>query len=127
MSWANLVKKTIPISSSSILTNSENNPQKVEAPHEPTSNHSEVRRHSRIRLASLKECLDYRHSGSPRANVYYSGISGKSQTSLSDFYRIYHRPLQWLYKNRIQSWCQEMGTQVPSLSSFIVLAWIFSD
>lgn len=127
MSWANLVKKTIPILSSSILTNSENKPQKVETSREEVSNHSETRQCSQIRLASLKECLDYRHSGNPRANVYYSGISGKSRMSLSNFYRLYQHQLQWLYKNRIQSWCQEMGTQSPSLSSFVVLAWIFSD
>jgi hypothetical protein len=138
MSWANLVKKTIPISSRSISTNSENKTQIKDnsrllnpAPFSPETQENKTPPpkipRSQIRLASLKECLDYRHSGNPWKNLYYSRVSGKSQITLSEFYRLYQRPLQLLYKNRIQEWGQRTGNQIPSLSSFIVLAWIFSE
>jgi len=127
MSWANLVRKTIPTSSSS--TSSSSVVQiPVQTRTEPILSQKEIfPPSSRIRLASLKECLDYRHSGHLRENVLYFGISGKARMSLSTFYRLYHHPLQLLYKNRIQTWCQKMECQPPSLSSFVVLAWIFSD
>lgn len=151
MSWANLVKKSIPISSKSILTNYEK--EKVQTENlipEPiistnsvpnltpistltTSNPQQVSlpcnscNPSRIRLASLKECLEYRRSGNPKQGIYYPGVLGKSSTSLSEFYQRHQRQLQWLYKNQSQSWARNNNRSCPSFSSFIVLAWIFSN
>jgi hypothetical protein len=115
MSWAALVKTTPSISTSQTSAPSKDI---VSIPNPSCS---------QIRLASLKDLLDFRRSGTRKHGITYPPALLKSSISLNKFCQQYQDQLQWLFNQIILPSSASITPKVPSFPEFVALAWIFTS
>jgi hypothetical protein len=114
MSWAALVKMT---PSTSMSQTSVPSKDIVTIPNQSCS---------QIRLASLKDLLDFRRSGTHKHGITYPPTLLKSPISLNKFCQQYQDQLQWLFNQIILTSSASITPKVPSFPEFMALAWIFT-
>lgn len=120
MSWASLLKKTSSISTSPNLLLEKKEPI-------PNFQSELVRSRSQIHSASLKNLLEFRHSGIKKNGIMYPPTLCKASISLSKFCQLHQDHLQWLYNQIILPSTKSITSKVPSFAEFAALAWIFTD
>ena len=117
MSWANLLKTTL--SKSTSLDSVQNNINQNQP--EITAQTSSSR--CPIRLASLRDLLDFRRSGIRKCGITYPSTLTKASISLEKFCHLYQDQLRWLYDQIILPSPMVMN-RVPPFEEFMALAWI---